>query len=69
MIFYGPEEAHGVSEMGQKSPEAPMRVGGAPLPRGRLGDPLTCSRRQNLLYIPKLPEHNLDREFRRRKPL
>ena len=31
--------------------------------------PLTCSRCQYLLYIPKLPEHNLDREFRRRKPL
>ena len=74
-IIFGPEEAHGVPEMGQKSPEAPMRVGARPtpwvhpLPRGRLGDPLTCSRLQHLLYIPKLPEHNLDREFRRRKPL
>ena len=25
--------------MGQKSPEAPTRVGARPLPRGRLGDP------------------------------
>ena len=38
-IIFGPEEAHGVSEMDQKSPEAPTRVGGSRLSRGRLGDP------------------------------
>ena len=75
-IIFGPEEAHGVSEMGQKSPEAPTRVGARPTP---LGAPpylvvasetsLACFRRQNLLYIPKLPERNLDQEFRRHKPL
>ena len=68
-IIFGPEEAHGASEMDQKSPDAPTRVGARPLPRGRLVDPLTCFRRQHLLYIPKPPEHNLDQEFRRRKPL
>ena len=42
--FYGPKEDLGVKELGQKSPELPTRVGGAPtwygrvgLPRGRLG--------------------------------
>ena len=52
-----------------------MRVGGAPYPPGRAPylvaaseTPLTCSRCQNLLYIQKPPEHNLDREFRRQKP-
>ena len=61
--------------MDQKSPEAPTRVGARPTPLGApylvaaSETPLTCSRRQHLLYIPKLPEHNLDREFRRRKPL
>ena len=45
MICNGPEEAHGAPEMGQKSPEAPTRVGvqptpwAHPLPHGRLGDP------------------------------
>ena len=81
-LIFGPEEAHGAPEMGQRSPEAPTRVGarptplGAPYPPGRAPylvaaseTPLTCSLRQHLLYIPKLPEHNLDREFRRRKPL
>ena len=49
-IIFRPEEAHGVSEMGQKSPEAPTRVGGAPYPLGAppylvaaLETPLTCS--------------------------
>ena len=68
-IIFGPKEAQGVREMAQKSPEAPRGVGARPLPRGRLGDPLTGSRLQYLLYIPKLPERNLDRKFRRRKPL
>ena len=61
----GPEESRGHHEGGGCA----LAPGRAALPRGRLGDPLTCSRRQNILYIPKLPEHNLDREFRRRKPL
>ena len=26
-LIFGPEEAHGVSEMGQESPGLPMRVG------------------------------------------
>ena len=29
MIFYGPKEAPGVKELGQKNPELSMRVGGA----------------------------------------
>ena len=33
-IIFGPEEAHGVPEVGQKSPEATTRVGGMPYPRG-----------------------------------
>ena len=68
-LIFGPE-GHGVKELGKKSPGLPTRVGGAP---PYLVDspetPLTCSRRQNLLYIPKLLERNLVREFRRRKPL
>ena len=42
-IFYGPKEDHGASELGQKSPELPTRVGARPppgrvgLPRGQLG--------------------------------
>ena len=39
-IVFGLEEAHGASEMDQKSPDASTRVGGAPLPRGCLRDPL-----------------------------
>ena len=34
MIFYGPKEAPGVKELGQKSPEPSTRVGGAPHPLG-----------------------------------
>ena len=30
MIFYGPKEAHGASEMDQKSPEQSTRVEGTP---------------------------------------
>ena len=33
-IFYGPEEAHGASEMDQKSPELSTRVEGVPPPLG-----------------------------------
>ena len=33
-IIFGPKEAHGVPEMGQKSPEAPTRVGARPTPVG-----------------------------------
>ena len=33
-LVFGPEEAHGVSEMDQKSPEAPTRVGARPTPLG-----------------------------------
>ena len=33
-IFYGPKEDHGALELGQKRPELPMRVGGAPIPLG-----------------------------------
>ena len=33
-IIFGPEEAHGASEMGQKSPKATTRVGGVPTPLG-----------------------------------
>ena len=47
-IIFGLEEAHGASEMDQKSPEATMRVEGTPyppwahpLPCGLLGDSLT----------------------------
>ena len=75
-IFYGPEEAPEAKELGQKSPEPTTRLEGAPYPPGAsstlVGEtwtPLTCSRRQHLLYIPKPLEQNLDREFRRRKPL
>ena len=74
-LIFGPEEGQEVKELGQKSLGMPMRVGGVPtpwarpLPRGQPGDPLPCSRLQHLLYIPKLPEHNLDREFRHRMPL
>ena len=32
MIFYGPKEAPGVKELGQKSPGPSTRVGGAPYP-------------------------------------
>ena len=35
MIFYVLEEAHGESELGQKSPKATTRVGGTPYPPGR----------------------------------
>ena len=34
-IIFGPEEAHGASEMDQKSPESTTRVEGAPYPPGR----------------------------------
>ena len=34
MIFYGPKEAPGVKELGQKSPEPSMRVEGASNPLG-----------------------------------
>ena len=40
VIFYGPEEAHGVSEMDQRSHEASTRVEGAPLGHA----PLPCRR-------------------------
>ena len=33
-IFYGPKEDYGASELGQKSPGLPTRVGGAPTPLG-----------------------------------
>ena len=35
MIFYGPKEDHGASELGQKSPGLPTRVGGTPTPWAR----------------------------------
>ena len=35
MIFYGPKEAPGVKELGQKSPEPSTRVEGTPYPLGR----------------------------------
>ena len=60
-LFFGPEEAHEVSEMDQRSPDATMGVGRAPYLVAASGTPLTCSRLQHLLYIPKLPERNLDR--------
>ena len=57
-LIFGPEEAHGVSELDQKSPGLPTRVEGAPTPLGAppyLADspetPLTCSRCQHLFYI------------------
>ena len=34
MIFYGPKEAPGVKELGQKSPRLSTRVGGMPTPLG-----------------------------------
>ena len=69
-IVFGPEEDHGASEIDQKSPDATTRVEGTPpYLVATLWTLLTCSWRQHLLYIPKLPEHNLDQEFRRRKPL
>ena len=34
MIFYGPKEAPGVKELGQKSPGPSTRVEGAPYPLG-----------------------------------
>ena len=34
MIFYGPKEAPGVKELGQKCPGLSTRVGGAPYPLG-----------------------------------
>ena len=33
-IIYGPKEAHGASEMDEKSPEATTRVGARPTPLG-----------------------------------
>ena len=33
-LIFGPEEAHGVSKMDQKSPGLPTRVGGTPTPQG-----------------------------------
>ena len=68
-IIFGPEEAHGVPEMDQKSPEATTREGACPTPwappylMAASRTPLTCSGRHHLLYIPKLPEHNLDQEL------
>ena len=59
----GSEESRGTHEGGG----APYLLGVPPTswpPRG----PLTCSRLQHLLYNPKLPERNLDREFPRQKP-
>ena len=35
MILYGPKEAPGVKELGQKNPEPSTRVEGAPYPPGR----------------------------------
>ena len=55
MIFYGPEEAPGVKELGQKSPGLSTRVGARPppwarpLPRGQLGDP------RDVKPTPKIP--------------
>ena len=34
MIFYGPKEAPGVKELGQKSAELSTRMGAAPYPLG-----------------------------------
>ena len=61
----GPEESWAVHEGGG----APTPLGMGPYLVDDSWTPLTCSRRQHLLYIPKPPEQNLDREFRRRKPL
>ena len=54
-IFYGPEEAPEVKELGQKSPKSSTRVErvpyplGVPLPRGWLRDPL------DVKPTPKIP--------------
>ena len=41
MNFYGPNDASGVQELGQKGPGLPTRVGTRPLPRGQPETPLT----------------------------
>ena len=43
VIFYGPEEAHGVPEVGQKSPEDTTRVGARPTPLGAPPDLVAAS--------------------------
>ena len=60
---------HGSFEEATRRGGAPYPLGAPPYLVAALKTPLTCSRCQNLLYIPKLPEHSLDREFRHRKPL
>ena len=56
-MIFGPEEAHGVSEMNEKSLGLPTRVDGtplgAPLPRGPLEAPPTYF---FLLYISTYPQ-------------
>ena len=59
----GPEESRGTHKGGG----VPYPPGRAPYLVATSETPLTCSRCQNLLYIQKPLEHNLDREFRRRK--
>ena len=46
-IIFGPEEAHGVSELDQESPGLPTRVGARPLPRGQPGNPPDMKSTQN----------------------
>ena len=58
----GPEESRGHHESGGHA----LPPGRAPYLVATSWTPLACSRRQHLLYIPKLPEQNLDREFHHR---
>ena len=62
-IIFGPEEAHGVPEVGQKSPEATTRVGDAPY---YLVGPSWLPWPTSFSYI---SGSRIDREFRRQKPL
>ena len=66
-LIFGPEEAHGVSELDQESPGLPTRVGGTPIPLGAtpcLVDSPEVHRRTSSSYIYiypytlKIREHN-----------
>ena len=57
-IIFGPEEAHGVPEAGQKSPGLPTRVGGAPTPLG--APPMLLAPLGLLSHPSKAPEGSRD---------
>ena len=62
VIFYGPEETHGASELGQKSHEVATSLG----PLGRA--PLACRRLVAPLDLFPMPKFLINTETSRKKP-